>query len=788
MSRWLPLLLVLLAPLARATGSLGLTDSDLLDPDEAFAVSMRVTPDNHAEVSWKIAPGYYMYRDRIHFSTDTPGITLGTPALPPAETKNDPFFGKLAIYHNQVTARIPVTRDPGAGDHFELKAVSQGCAEAGVCYPPHTQTAKLVLASAADSGSTGATASNGTGTVPANTSPLGTEPHGEPAGPLGAVVKHDAGLLEGEQDFLDPDAAFQVDVYEDAPDHLRVHWVIADGYYLYKNKFRISLPDTPGVKIRSVDIPGGDPKHDEFLGDVTVFHHEATAEVALTRDGHEPRQITLAVGYQGCAEAGICYPPIKKQLPVSLAADDAGSGHPAGTATPAMAGGKSATGTPPSTDNQDDIARVLAGSSLGWVVLFFFGAGVLLAFTACMYPMIPIISSIIVGQGKSITTTRAFLLSLVYVEAVAITYAVIGVVSAQLGAGVQAFFQNPWILGTFALVFVLLALSMFGFFTLQMPSALQARLSDTSNRMRGGTLLGVAVMGVLSALIVGPCAGPVLIGALIYTSHSGDYLTGALAMFALGNGLGAPLLIIGTTGGKLLPKAGGWMDTVKAVFGVILLGVAILMLERILPGPATLLLWALWLIVPAIYMGALDSLGPDASGWRRLWKGLGIAMLVYGIILIIGATTGAHDPLNPLRNLNTGQVTGSAGGQASRHLPFTRIKTVADLDQALAQSRARHQPAMLDFYADWCTYCVKMDDYTFSDATVQQALAGTTLLQADVTANDKDDLALLNHFGLFAPPAILFFDDNGSELRSSRLIGFRNAPDFLAHLDSTFHK
>ena len=327
MSRWLPLLLVLLAPLARAADTLGLSDSDLLDPDKAFAVTMQVTPDDRAEVSWKIAPGYYMYRDRMHFSTDTPGIMLGTPVLPPAETKNDPFFGKLAIYHHQVTARIPVTRSPGAGDQFELQAVSQGCADAGVCYPPHTQTAKLVLAgNSGNSSSAGAMVSSATATVAANAGPAG-ETHKGPSGPLGAAVNHSEGLFGGEQDFLDPDVAFQVDIYEDAPDHLRVHWTIANGYYLYKNKFRITLADTPGVTIRSVDIPGGDPKHDQFLGDVTVFHHEATAEVALARTGHKAQDITLAVGYQGCAEAGICYPPIKKQLPVTLAATDSGAGQ-----------------------------------------------------------------------------------------------------------------------------------------------------------------------------------------------------------------------------------------------------------------------------------------------------------------------------------------------------------------------------------------------------------------------------------------------------------------------------
>ncbi len=441
----------------------------------------------------------------------------------------------------------------------------------------------------------------------------------------------------------------------------------------------------------------------------------------------------------------------------------------------------------PARLGQDDIARVLQESGLGWIVLFFFGAGLLLAFTACMYPMIPILSSVIVGQGKTVTAGSAFILSLIYVEAVAVTYAVIGLISAQVGAGVQAFFQNPWILGSFAVIFVALAMSMFGFFHLQLPSSLQAKLSETSHRMKGGSFIGVAVMGVLSALIVGPCAGPVLIGALIYISQSGDYLTGALAMFALGNGMGAPLLVICTSGGKLLPKAGMWMNTVKAVFGVILLGVAILMLERILPGPVTLLLWALLLIIPAIYMRALDALPAGASGWMRFWKGLGVAMLVYGIILIFGATTGARDPLNPLRNLNTATtLPGTTAGHTSPHLQFKRIKSVADLEQAVQASSAAGKPVMLDFYADWCTYCIKMEDYTFSDPGVQAALADVTLLQADVTANDAQDLALLNHFNLFAPPAILFFGPDGRELGDARLVGFLDAGEFLEHVQGAF--
>ncbi len=760
-----PVLLLLLSAFAPAAAALdlpGMSDDELLAPDQAYAINSKVIDGDTLQVDWTIADGYYMYRDRIRFSTDTPGITLGAPDLPAGKIKDDEFFGKIAIFRDTVTATIPLTRAAGAPDTVTLKAVSQGCADIGVCYPPHTQVASLDLATSKPGNIAAAAAA---------TTPLTLQ-----------SISDRLGLGAGEDEFLDPDVAFVAEAQEVSPGLIEVRWTIADDYYLYRDKLKVSLAENPDVVLGEIVLPEGKIKHDEFFGDVQVFYHEVVAKVPVRHLTGKAGEITLQIGHQGCAEAGICYPPAKKQLPVVLAAATAVS-SPAIAATPANAGTQNVSVT---SQSQDDIVRVLADSSLAWTALFFLGAGILLAFTACMYPMIPIISSIIVGHGESITAGKAFSLTFIYVQAVALTYAVIGVVSAQLGAGVQAFFQNPWILSFFALVFVLLALSMFGFYSLQVPASLQAKLSDTSNRMKGGTLVGVSTMGVLSALIVGPCAGPVLIGALIYTSQSGDYITGALAMYMLGLGLGLPLLVICTSGGKLLPKAGGWMDIVKAVFGVILLGVAVLMLERILPGPVSLALWALLLIVPAIYMGALDSLPAGVSGWRRLWKGLGIAMLVYGIILIIGATTGARDPLNPLRNLNTGAVTSGSSTHASQHLRFERIKSVDDVKTALARSGAANKPVMLDFYADWCTYCIKMEDYTFSDSAVQETLANTTLLQADVTANDATDLALLNHFGLFAPPAILFFGPDGEEIRNARLVGFKDAEDFLAHLERTF--
>ncbi|MGA7800075.1 MAG: protein-disulfide reductase DsbD, partial [Gammaproteobacteria bacterium] len=430
---------------------------------------------------------------------------------------------------------------------------------------------------------------------------------------------------------------------------------------------------------------------------------------------------------------------------------------------------------------QDRIARSLAEGHLLLTLASFFGFGLLLAFTPCVFPMIPILSSIIVGQGERITTGRAFSLSAAYVLAMAVTYTAAGIIAAVFGQNLQAAFQNPWILGTFAGVFVLLSLSMFGFYDLQMPAFVQSKLTDISNRQRGGTLLGAGVMGFLSALIVGPCVAAPLAGALIYIGQTGNAVLGGLALFALSLGMGAPLLAIGTGAGKVLPRAGDWMNTVKGVFGVLLLAVAIWMLERILPGAITMALWATLLMVSSIYMGALDSLGPDATGWRRFWKGSGLVMLLYGAVLLVGAATGATDPLQPLARVS---VTSGGVASAAEHqgLQFKRVKDLQQFQQQLQAASSQGRPVMLDFYADWCVSCKEMEKYTFSKPQVQQALAGTTLLQADVTADNEADKALLRHFGLIGPPSILFFGPDGTERRPYRVVGYMKAADFRKHV------
>jgi thiol:disulfide interchange protein DsbD len=412
------------------------------------------------------------------------------------------------------------------------------------------------------------------------------------------------------------------------------------------------------------------------------------------------------------------------------------------------------------------------------VVGVFFLIGLGLAFTPCVFPMIPILSGIITGQGSSITTRKAFTLSLAYVLAMALTYTAAGVFAALAGENLQAMLQNPVALTVFALVFVALALSMFGFYDLQLPSSLQSKLTEISNRQKGGSVAGAAVMGLLSALIVGPCVAPPLAGALIYIGQTGDAVLGGLALFAMSMGMGAPLIAIGTSAGKLLPRAGAWMDTVKAVFGVTMLGVAIYLLERVISPVASMFLWGALLIVSAIYMGALSQLPEGASGWRKLWKGLGVVLLVYGALFLVGVAADGKNTLQPLRGLAVG-----GGSAAEAKVPFRPVKTIADLDRELASAKAAGKPVMLDFYADWCVYCIQMERDTFPDPVVQQAFDQMILLKADVTANDEADKALQRHIGIPAPPAMIFWDDEGNELRHLRLLGFKGPEDFAAHLN-----
>ena len=785
-------LLLILALCATATPR---AEEEFLLPEEAFPVVAVAEGPNTLVLNWSVAEGYYLYRNKFKFRSLTEGIRTGEPRLPAGQKRQDEFFGEVEILRGAVVVGLPIERKTGGGTRLSLEVSSQGCADAGLCYPPHRQTLALELPPLA---SDGGAVDKAKPLAPSNKSALTQS--------LGLTAPtEDQALLPAEE-------AFRLAAEVIGPDRLRLTWTIAEGTYLYRDKLALGLEGPAGISIGHFELPPAElvknaVRPDGSLGDVALYRERIDLDLPIQRGDTAATTITLVAKFQGCADIGVCYPPRKERIELALPAA-------AGAALAAVAPGgepqtapaarlakadltaspiSTAPATPPRTatgpspqpsapiSEQDRIAATLASGNVWAALALFFGFGLLLALTPCVFPMIPILSGIIAGHGPGLSTRKAFWMSLTYVLAMSLTYAVAGLLAGLGGANLQTAFQDPWILSLFALVFVALALSMFGFYDLQLPSSLQTRIAAFSQRQQGGHLIGVAIMGVLSALIVGPCVAPPLAGALIFISQSGDALLGFAALFAMGLGMGAPLLAIGTSAGKLLPRAGAWMEAVKAVFGVALLGVAILLLERLLAPSVAMLLWGALLICSATYMGALHHLPPEASGWRKLWKGLGLVTLVYGSLMLVGAAAGGKDTLQPLRGLSFGLGGGTAN--AAPHASFKAIKGVADLERELAAAQASGRPLLLDFYADWCVSCKEMERYTFSDPAVAAEMARFVLLQADVTANDEEDQALMQgRFGIPGPPAILFFDPQGQERRDRRLVGFMPAAEFSRHL------
>ena len=737
------------------------TSDEPLPPEQAFVLSTMVIDADMVRAEWDIVDGYYLYKEKFKFSSASPDISLEEASYPKGKIKEDEFFGKVETYRGKIGIDIPLKR-MGNADNLELNIVSQGCADIGICYPPQRQQVSLKLP-----------------VMPA----LSTADAANDSGmnPMAALKKlgDSLGLGGSDDDFLQVDQAFAFTAEVENGNQLTARWDIADGYYLYRDKFAFSLENAEGVEIGQITMPPGKEKVDESFGKMVVYLHQADIQLPLNRTAMGAMDINLIAKYQGCAEKGLCYPPQTRSMPLSLPETLLQK------AATAISGTAKADPTETSSSEviseQDQIAASLASGNSLLTIITFFGFGLLLAFTPCVFPMIPILSSIIIGQGEGLSTRKAFTMSLVYVLAMAITYTFAGVIAGLFGQNLQAAFQNPWILSSFAAIFVALAFSMFGFYDIQMPSFIQSRLTEISNKQQGGTLVGVGIMGFLSALIVGPCVAAPLAGALIYIGQTGDAVLGGAALFALSLGMGAPLLAIGTSAGKLMPRAGGWMDAVKGVFGVMMLAVAIWMLERILPGEMVMILWAILLVVSAIYMGALEQIKEGASGWLRLWKGVGTALLIYGALLLIGAASGGKDALQPLANFGFG---GGATASAHQELVFQRVKGSDGLDQAISKANAQGKMVFLDFYADWCISCKEMEKYTFSDPSVQKELANMVLIQADVTDNDDADQALLKRFNLVGPPAILFFDKTGKEKRNYRLVGFLKVEKFLPHIRS----
>jgi len=549
---------------------------------------------------------------------------------------------------------------------------------------------------------------------------------------------------------------------------------IQKGYHLYLERLKFQ-PGSNAVTLDAIDLPEGERVNDPSLGNTRIARGHQEIKIRFLALPAAPEVGTLKVTYQGCQDEGSCYPPQHETLSLE--------GVGVSSAPPRPLSECDARGIPEDTgarSKQCQIVDALKAESFLSTGLSFLGMGILLAFTPCIFPMIPILSGLIAGQGSRIDSRRAFTLSLAYVLASALAYTLFGILAGLFGHNLQATLQNPTVIALFSGFFVVLALSMFGAFTLQVPSSLQNHLTALSNRQQQGTLWGSATMGFLSALIVGPCVAAPLAGALIYIGETGDAIFGGFALFCLGIGMGLPLLVIGTSAGTLLPKAGTWMEAIKSLFGFGLLGIALWLLDRILPSDLMLFLWGGLLILAAMALGALEAL-PSSSGLlARFGKGTGVILLAYGILLLIGAASNGADPFHPLEKLSIGPREAKV---ASDHqLAFIPIHTIDELDEQLQNAARLDQSVMLDFYADWCTACQEMEEITFQDPVVQKTLSHVILLKADVTQQTDEDRSLQKRFGLIGPPATLFFRNGNQEVTQRRIVGFMEPSNFNDHV------
>ena len=726
------LALLLAVPVAPAQ------DEDILRPQEAYRYAVADTGDT-IEIDWVVEEGYYLYRSKMSYASNSDSVEFGEVVLPEGLHHEDEFFGVQQIYHDRFYVSIPYTVVGEAPASMDLVIKSQGCADIGLCYPPQIWTEPVELLAR----------KSGSGKIQ--------------LGGSGSYGK----LVGANADFLPVDEAFQPILTVLDGNTVQVAFRVADGYYLYKDKISAAV-NSQKVQLGKLELPPGEMKTDQYFGEQEVYHSDVFARLPLVRATPEASTLNLELKYQGCADGGICYPPISIVKSVRL---------PQATASSALAAVAAARAAPVS--EQARLAQIITGSGLGLVIATFFGLGLLLTFTPCVLPMVPIVSGIIAGEGDNVSAARGFSLALSYVMGMALVYTGAGVAAAAAGVQLQAMFNQPWVLTLFSSLFIILALAMFGMFDLQMPSAIQSRVAAISGGQRSGTSVGAFVMGALSSLIVTACVAPALIATLTVMAQTGDMLRGGTALFAMSLGMGTPLLLVGAAHGKFLPKAGPWMVAVKNAFGFMMLGLGVWMMSRVLPGEVTLALWGILIFMAGVYLGGLTTLTPESLGVQKLGKGFGLLAIIYGAVLLLGSLTGSNSMLRPLEGIN---LAGQSYVTAPQRLKFHRIKTVQDLDAAIAAAATEGKSAMLDFYADWCVSCIEMEEYTFTDARVHDALANTVLLQADVTANDDEDQALLQRFGVFGPPTIIFFGADGVQRHGYEVVGYMKATDFAEHV------
>ena len=716
--------------------------------EEAFKFRAEVIAPDKIKAIWDIADGHYLSRERFHFETSTPDVTLDSPLYPQAEIKNDPTLGKVSTYHQKVEIEIPLKRGQTATQAIELalNVKYQGCSDAGICFPPQKKTASLPL-SALDAPVTTAAKPEAKPEIP---------PKSDGAA-LPDIIKQ--AQKPGGGSTLPVDKAFVFDMAAVDKGTLNARWIIQPDHHLYRPKIKFTVKEPQGITLGTPLFPTGETVQDEYFGEIEVYGKDFDVQIPILQ-ATGLQKLVVETEYQGCADkTGVCYPPVTQTRELTLTGlPDAKPRANSDTNTIAQA----------PLNKQDALTQRLEDSSLVQIIAITFGLGLLLAFTPCIFPMIPILSGIIAGYGNT-SSRKALWLSVTYVVSGAVAYAIIGFVFGYFGQNLQAVLQHPIAIGLMSALFVALAFSMFGFYDLQLPNSLQSRLNEISNKQESGSFVGAAIMGFLSTLIVGPCAGPAIAGILTFITQSHNAWLGAAALFSLGMGIGVPLILIGTSAGHLLPRAGVWMDTVKALFGIIMLGVAIYMLSRIVSIEITMALTGILLVSSGVYMGALERIDEDAGGWGRFWKSTGMLQLFYGALILLGLSAGSTNLLQPLKGIFS--VVGMANAQPAETMNFKRVVGLEGLEAALQQAKAQKRPVMLDFYADWCSYCQTMEKVTFKDPVATKALGNTLFLQADITTQSAADLALQKRFDVVAPPAIVFFNDAGEELRALRLVG-----------------
>jgi len=726
------------------TGS-AIADSDEILPyKEAYKFTATAKDNKTITATWEIVDKHLMYKNKFKFTSDTPGVEFGPPIMPVSEEKEgvrpDGTMGPIQIYKHQVTIDIPITRiDPNVSE-IKLVAHSQGCNDR-ICYPPNKQRTIITLAKASQI--------SGLSAIQDLSASLG----------LGNAASSD--MLTAEQ-------AFQFSSEITSNNSFIVRWKVANGTYLYKKNFKF-VSDNPNVKIGSIVFPKADKKNDPVFGDVEVYHHDVELTVPLLFTKATASDTKIKVTFQGCSETlGICYPPSKKEVFV-----------PAGSASSAA--------TMSTMPGDSTTSKVGFSDFVGYVLLaFVIGLG--LTFTPCVLPMLPILSSIIIGQGgKQLSKTKGGILAGIYVLGTSVVYTIAGWIAGESGDQLQAYFQLPWVIAIFAGLLFLLALSMFGLYSIQMPSFIQSRMQEKSAALKGGTFVGVFIMGVLSSLIVGACASPLLLGVLGIAMTTHDPVLGAAIMFGMSMGMGVFLVAFGIGASALVPKAGSWMDDVKYGFGVMLIAVGIYLLQAV-PEAPVLYLWSALFIITAVYMRATQTLPDGANGWKVLAKGIATLLLVWGILALLGGMLGGRDILSPIpANVFAPQVSqiGATSYIASHESVFKRVKNLGELDAKLAEAKQAGKSVIIDYYADWCQDCLRMEKSTFNQPTVISLLnSDFVAIQVDVTDQyNEETKAIMKRYGIFAPPAILFFNSKGQLLEDLKLYGFKSSDDFIALLN-----